>query len=482
MDKNIDLAIAKEDNTIKEVMEIIDRGGFRVAFVVDGAKKILGVVTDGDVRRALLGGRDFGANIGQIMNKEPITAPQSASVAALMNLMLKYNIQQIPLIDGDGAIINIALLSELKTIPLSNPDITKKEIELLNKVLTTPILSIGPKVKEFEKKIADYVGVKYAVAVNSGTSGLHLCVRSLGIKDGDEVITSPFSFVASANCVLFERANPVFVDIDPNTLCIDPSKIEEKITKKTKAILLVDIFGHPCDMDPIMEIAKKYNLRVIEDACEAIGAEYKGKKAGSFGDCGVLAFYPNKQITTAEGGMILTNNENIARLCRSMRNQGRDDDGAWLTCTRLGYNYRMSELSGALGVGQMERIEEILGKRDKVARLYNKKLKVLKGILTPYVSTDAKISWFVYVIRLDDPSKRDFIIKQMEVRGITCRNYLPSIHLQPFYANLFGYQRNSFPISEKTSDSTIALPFYSNLMESDIDYVCANLADVMEKI
>ncbi len=242
---------------------------------------------------------------------------------------------------------------------------------------------------------------KYGIGVNSGTSGLHLCIRSLNIKDGDEVITTPFSFIASANCILFERAKPVFVDIDENTLNIDPTKIEEKITKKTKAILPVHIFGHPCQMDKIMEIAKKYYLVVIEDACEAIGAEFDRRKVGSWGTVSVFAFYPNKQITTAEGGMVVTNDGQIAKLCRSMRNQGRDEESEWLSFKRLGYNYRMNELNAALGVAQIDRIDEIFTKRQRVADFYNEKLKGVDGIRIPFVAPGVKISWFVYVIRLN---------------------------------------------------------------------------------
>ncbi len=359
-----------------------------------------------------------------------------------------------------------------KVIPLSSPDITYKERRIIEEVLEGSCLSMGPKLEEFEKKIANYIGVKYAVAVNSGTSALHLSIRSLGIKEGDEVITTPFSFIASANCILFEKAKPVFVDIDKDTLCIDASKIEEKITKRTKAIIPVHIFGHPCKMDEIMRIAKKHNLKVIEDACEAIGAEYKGKKVGSFGDISTFAFYPNKQITTGEGGMILTNNKKIAELSRSMRNQGRDKKNRH---SILGYNYRMDELSAALGVAQMERIEEILAKREKVAKTYNQKIQGL------YISSDVKMSWFIYLIKLDEifsRKDRDKVIKELKERGIGCNNYFPPIHLEPLY----GYKRGEFPITERVSDLTIALPFYNNLKKEDIDYVCKNLKEILKKI
>ncbi|MBI1866441.1 MAG: DegT/DnrJ/EryC1/StrS family aminotransferase [Candidatus Staskawiczbacteria bacterium] len=364
-------------------------------------------------------------------------------------------------------------------ITLSKPDIADSDRKAVLEVLKTNDLSLGKKYLEFEKKIADFTGVNYAVAVNSGTSGLHLIIRALGIGKGDEVITTPFSFISSANCILFQGAKPVFVDIKSDTFNIDVSKIEEKITNKTKAILAVDIFSQPADWEELQKIAKKHNLFLIEDSAEALGSAYKGKKCGSFGDAGVFAFYPNKQITTGEGGVILTNNQKIAALCKSMANQGRDlKSGKWLEHIRLGYNYRLDEMSCALGISQMKRIKEILKKREKVALLYNKKLESIKGVELPYISKENKISWFVYVVKLSENfagEKRNKIIKKMADRGIHCSNYFQTIHLQPFYREMFFYKEGDFPIAENISKRTLALPFYNNLMEKDIDFVVKNL-------
>lgn len=482
----IDLITILEKSSIREAMEGINKSGIRMALVVDQEKKLLGIVSDGDIRRALLSGEDIESSVKKIMVKNPICAEEGTPTVDLLETMISKKIQEIPIINKQGILVDIVSLRDLKTIPLSNPDITKKEVDVINQVLSTPFLSIGPKIQEFEQKIADYIGTKYAIGVNSGTSGLHLCIRSLDIKDGDEIITSPFSFIASANCALFERAKPVFVDIDENTLCIDADKIEEKITEKTKAILPVHVFGYSCNMDKIMEIAKKHNLAVIEDSCEAIGTEYKGKKVGSFGDVGVLAFYPNKQITTAEGGMIVTNNEKIAKLCRSLRNQGRDEGDEWLSHSRLGYNYRMSELSAALGTTQMDRIDEIIGKRQKVAQRYNQKLAEVDGVKIPHLSSEVKMSWFVYVVRLDDKrfsqKDRDMIIKRLGAMGVNSRDYFPPIHLEPFYVSMFGYKKGDFPITEKVSGLTLALPFYNNLTDKEIDYTCESLKAVLETI
>ncbi len=479
MDKKIELAFIKADQTVREVMSRLDKSGLRFGLVIDENKKLLGLITDGDIRSNLLAGKDLNAPVRDVMTSHPVTASEGTPASELLEIMLKKSIYEIPIIDKEGKVLDVVLFSELKSIPLSMPDITYKEVQIINLVLGTPFLSNGPKIREFEEKMANFIGTKYAVAVNSGTSGLHLCIKSLDIKDGDEVITTPFSFIASANCILFERAKPVFVDIDKNTLCMDPSMIEGKITKKTKAILPVHVFGHPCQMDKIQEIAKKYNLAVIEDACEALGTEYKDRKVGTFGEAAVFSFYPNKPITTSEGGLIVTNNKKIADLCQSMRNQGRGKGNSWLSHERLGYNYRMGELNAALGVIQMERLEEILAKREKVANLYNERLKELKGIKVPYVAPGAKISWFVYVIRLDEKrfsrEDRDQIIHLLETKGINCRDYFPSIHLQKFYRESFGYKPGDFPITEKISDLTIALPFYNNLSVSEIDYICESL-------
>lgn len=484
MKKNLSVITLQKQSTLKDALTSLEKSGIRGVFVVDEIGMLLGMITDGDVRRALTKQKNTSLPVTAIMNAHPITAKVHTPFTRLLLLMRKKNILQIPLVDEKGRLVDVALLSELQHIPLASPDINQSDRNIIAEVLGTPFLSIGPKVEAFEQKIAAYVGTRYAIAVNSGTSGLHLCVRTLDIKDGDEVITTPFSFIASANCILFERAKPVFVDIDPETLCIDPRSIEKKITKRTKAILPVHIFGHPCDMDAIRTIAKKHALSIIEDACEALGSEYKGKRVGALGDVGVFAFYPNKQITTSEGGMIVTNSERIAKLCRSMRNQGRDEGDAWLSHSRLGYNYRMSELPAALGVSQMNRIDEMLGKRDRVAQLYQRKLKAIPHIRTPFVASDVKMSWFIYVIRLD-PSMfsrpdRDALIKKLQAHGIQCRDYFPPIHLEPFYRDMFGYKKGDFPITENVAERTIALPFHNNLSAKEIAYISKTLAFLLK--
>lgn len=369
-----------------------------------------------------------------------------------------------------------------KTIPLSRPDIGRKEKEAVMNVLDSDWLSMGPAVEQFENKMADITRRRYAVAVSNGTAGLHLAVRGLGIGEGDEVITTPFSFVASANCFLFERAVPVFVDIEPLTLNIDSNLIEKKITNKTKGILPVHIFGHPADMSKINQIAVKNGLLVVEDACEAIGASYNGKKVGSESDAAVFAFYPNKQITTGEGGVITTNRTELAELCRSMRNQGRGNLKGWLEHCRLGYNYRLDELSAALGCVQLDRLTEILAKRERVANKYTEKLRNLKGVELPFVMPGMQMSWFVYVIRIDPQINRDLVMQELSMRGIECRAYFQPIHLQPFYRKIFNYKVGDYPVAEYAARTTLALPFYNNLSDEEIEYVVSNLKDVISSI
>jgi perosamine synthetase len=361
-----------------------------------------------------------------------------------------------------------------KEIALARPDITQREIDAVVAVLRTPTLSLGPKVTEFEHKFAALCRTRFAVACNSGTSALHLVTRALGIGPGDEVVTTPFSFVASANCVLFVGARPVFVDITPDTWCLDPARLEAAVTPRTKALLPVDVFGLTADMDPIRQIASRRGLRIIEDSCEAAGASYHDRPAGSLGDVGVFGFYPNKQITTGEGGMIVTDDEEIARLTSSIRNQGRGAGAAWLCHERLGYNFRLSDINCALGSVQVDRLPEILEARARVARWYDQRLAGESRLTGQHVPSACRKSWFVYIVRLapDYPADaRDRILSGLRGQGIACSNYFVPIHLQPFYREQFGHRPGDFPVCEELAARTIALPFHAFLTEADIDRV-----------
>lgn len=366
---------------------------------------------------------------------------------------------------------------KLKKYSIAKPFIGKEEKQYVLEVLRSGILSIGPKVKEFEEKFSKKIGTKYACAVSSGTAGLHLAMIAADIGVGDEVITAPFSFVSSANCILYVGAKPIFVDINPLTYNMDVQKIEAKITRKTKAILVVHIFGQPADMTPILKIARKHNLKIIEDACESICATYKGKKVGTFGESAVFAFYPNKQMTTAEGGMIVTNNKKIYELCCSLRNQGRAKNMQWLDYERLGYNYRMDEMSAALGLVQLEKLDFVIRERRKIAKLYNRYLSEYSDLIqAPQTAKDNTHTWFVYVIKFKNKKiNRDKIIDKLKKQGIHTRPYLPSIHLFGFYKKQFGYKKGDFPVSEDISNNSLALPFYIGLKESDIKYITKQL-------
>ncbi|MBM4103677.1 MAG: DegT/DnrJ/EryC1/StrS family aminotransferase [Planctomycetes bacterium] len=367
-------------------------------------------------------------------------------------------------------------------VPLSRPDITEAEIEAVTDVLRTPNLSLGPKLREFEKAFCDYIGCNYAVAVNSGTSGLFLCLSAMGIGPGDEVITTPFTFIATSNVILMVGAKPVFVDIDPVTLNIDPVKMEKAITPRTKAIIPVEVFGSPAGFDAICEIARKHNLLIVEDSCEGLGSMLHGKKAGTFGDMSVFAFYPNKQMTTGEGGMILTDNKHWADLCCSLRSQGRSIGGGWLAHERLGYNYRLCDINCVLGIVQLSRIEEFVEKRRAVAQMYQQLLSDDSRIIVPTEPDGCRMSWFVFVIQLPgyNQDKRNTTMKKLVERGIQVSNYFPPVHLQPFMIQQFGFKSGDFPLTESVSQRTIALPFHNNLSADEVKTVCNELKACLE--
>jgi dTDP-4-amino-4,6-dideoxygalactose transaminase len=383
---------------------------------------------------------------------------------------------------------------------LASPDLSDAEREAVMAVLNTPYLSMGPEHVAFEQAIADYVGARHAVSVSSGTAGLHLCVRAAGIQDGDLVLTTPFSFMASTNVMLFERAIPVFVDADPVSGNIDVAQLAQAaedlnaggkaaarwLPRKgaenhgpLKALLPVDVFGQPADMDAVRAIAEAHQLAVIEDSCEAIGAEYKGRKAGMLGDCGVFAFYPNKQITTAEGGVIVTNDGKAADFMRALRNQGRAPGDTWLEHSYLGYNYRIDELSAALGRVQMTRLDEMLEKRARVAGWYNTRLAGLVPVETLQILPETtRMSWFVYVVRTAPGIDRDELIRRMADERIPARPYFAPIHLQPYMKEMFGYRMGDYPVTEDLGARGIALPFSSVMTEEQVGIVC----EVLEKL
>ncbi len=388
-------------------------------------------------------------------------------------------------------------------IRMSSPDLTDADRQAVLDVVNTPNLSMGPKIDAFERSFCGLTGAKHAIGVSSGTAGLHLCIRAADIGEGDLVVTTPFSFVSSTNVILFERAVPVFVDVDPVTGNIDTVLLEKAVEdigrggdaaqrwlprklpsanrgglKSLKAILPVDVFGQPADYDLINHIASQNDLKVIEDSCEALGGEYKGLPAGTLGDYGVFAFYPNKQITTGEGGMIVTDDDQAAEFMRALRNQGRAPGDTWLQHTHLGYNYRLDEMSAALGLSQMKRLETLLKQRGQVAEWYTKHLAKVDGVTPPQIVGDTtRVSWFVYVIRVDETIDRDRFAKILIGKGIPVRPYFAPIHLQPYMVEMFGYQQGDYPVTEDLGNRSLALPFSGTMSEEEVVTVCQKIAE-----
>jgi perosamine synthetase len=366
-------------------------------------------------------------------------------------------------------------------IPLARPVLGEAEERAVIEVLRSGQLSLGPRLEEFEEAFAEMVGARCASAVSSGTAGLHLALRSVGVQDGDEVITSPFSFVASANAVIYERARPVFADIDPVTLNLDPSAAAEAITPRTRALLPVHIFGYPADMPTFERIAERHGLALVEDACEALGAKHAdGPAVGARGNPSVFGFYANKQITTGEGGMITLADGAVKERIDSERNQGRAPDMGWLDHDRLGFNYRLSEIACALGIAQLERLDEMLAGRASVAGLYRQALGEIDGLELPCPDHGGSVrGWFVFVVQLPVGVDRDEAVRSLAAEGIQSKPYLPAIHLMSFYRERYGHREGEFPVCEDVAARSIALPFFPEMTEGQVGRVAQALRAVI---
>lgn len=399
----------------------------------------------------------------------------------------------------------------VSTIPLAHPDITDEDVRLVTEVIRSGRLSMGPMLERFEHLVATRAGRPHGIGVSSGTAGLHLVLKALGVEEGDEVITPAFSFIASANCILYCNAKPVFIDCDPRTLNMDLQKVEDAITDKTRAIVGVEVFGNPEGMNELAAIATKHEIPLVEDACEGLGGRLGKTPIGGFGRAAVFGFYANKQITTGEGGMIVTHDDKLADACRSMRNQGRAAQsqlsaqdltrqvesrraagggfssgglGNWLSHERLGYNYRLSEIAAAMGVAQMNRLDDLIHRRQEVADAYTRCLGGSPDIMVPTVSPETFMSWFVYVVRLSDrftADDRDSIIDGMRRHDIGASNYFPPIPLMPFYQKMFGFKPGDFPVAESISHRTLALPFFTQITDREVDLICQTVELMMQR-
>jgi len=370
---------------------------------------------------------------------------------------------------------------EVEAVPLSGPYLDEQEEELVIKVLRSGRLSLGPMISRFEEMLADRVGAPYVAAVSSGTAGLHLLSIAAGIGPGDEVITSPFSFASSANCFLYEGGSPVFADIDPSTLNLDPAAVEAAITPRTKAIVAVDIFGYPCELDELRGICDRHGLALIEDSAEALGAEYKGRPLGSHGVSGVFAFYPNKQIATGEGGVVVTHDEETYKLVVSLRNQGRDyETGGWFNHVRLGFNYRWTDVQAAIGVAQLEKLDRILQLRRDAAARYGELLANVEGVsaLRPD-DADHRRSWFVYVVQVDPGIDRDRVMARLREDGVSTAEYVPCIHLQSYMRDAYGFGEGLCPVAEGVSARSLALPFWTGIEPRTQERVAEVLASAL---
>jgi perosamine synthetase len=361
-------------------------------------------------------------------------------------------------------------------VPLSRPYIDERDEELVLDVLRSGRLSLGPAIDRFEELFAERVGAPYAAAVSSGTAGLHMLCHIAGVEEGDEVITSPVSFVATANCFIFEGGRPVFADVDPQTLNLDPAAVEAAITDRTKGIVAVDMFGYPCELDALRGIAERHRLFLIDDSCEALGAEYKGAAVGSHGISGAFGFYPNKQITTGEGGIVTTHSEEEWELVKSLRNQGRSYDSRWFHHVRLGFNYRITDLQAALGIGQLEKLDRLLAMRAEVAARYGDLLDGVDGVEPPLVDdADHRRSWFVYVVKVAPGVDRDAVLERLGSKGIEAGLYVPAVHLQPYMRERYGFAEGMCPVAEDACSRTLALPFFPQLEAGDQERVVDSL-------
>ena len=365
-------------------------------------------------------------------------------------------------------------------VPLSRPYLDEREEELVLDVLRSGRLSLGPAIERFEQLIAERVGAPYAAAVSSGTAGLHMLCHIAGVGEGDEVITSPVSFVATANCFIFEGGRPVFADVDQQTLNLDPEAVEAAITDRTKGIVTVDMFGYPCELDELRAIAARHGLWLIDDSCEALGAEYKGSPIGSHGVSGAFGFYPNKQITTGEGGIVTTHSEDEWELLKSLRNQGRSYDSRWFHHVRLGFNYRITDVQAAMGIAQLEKLDRLLAMRADVARRYGELLGSIDGVELPCADdADHRRSWFVYVVKVAEGIDRDAVLERLASQGIEAGHYVPAVHLQPYLRDAYGFSEGMCPVAEDACSRTLALPFFPQLEAEDQKLVVDALQDAL---
>ena len=455
--------------TIKTAMAAIDAGGIGIAMLVNkGPNRFSGLVTDGDIRRALLAGTGLSSQATVIPRPNATVARSEMRASEIASLFSKA-IRIIPILNKKGQVVDLAMMESRLRLPIAEPAIGEKELSYVTEaILGGWVSSAGSFITRFEKLFSEYCGAKYAIATSSGTTALHLALESLNITRKDEVIVPTFSFISTANAVCYTGARPIFIDSEQDSWNINPELIEAAITPKTKAIIAVHIYGHPAKMDAINNIASKYNLKIIEDAAEAHGALYKGHRVGNLGDIGCFSFYGNKTITTGEGGMIVTDNPKVAEKIRILRDHGMSPEKKYWHIL-LGYNYRMTNLQAALGVAQMEKIDSLLAAKKRISLRYSKALRNVSGINLPQDNDWAVRSTWLYTITVNTKvfgKNRDQLMEFLKSHEIDARPAFPSIHKQPIYRT--GQQ---LPVAEELSNTGLSLPSSVNLLDSDVNRV-----------
>lgn len=466
---NIEKLSIGPESTIRQAMQAIGNGELGVTFIVDETGALKSLLTDGDVRRALLAGFGLQSSVSVIKTNTPVVVK---SEHAVEDAFRKFNdkIRVIPVLDTDGKIVDVHFRDKRTHIAVTNPLFDEDEIELLNECIVSGwVSSGGPFVTKFENMMAEYCGTKYAISCSSATSGLHLALLAHDIGPGDEVLVPSLTFIATANAVSYTGATPVFIDSEINTWNIDPDLISDAITPKTKAIIPVHLYGHPADMDPINDIAKKHNLFVVEDAAEAQGAKYKNKMVGSLADVAVFSFFGNKIITTGEGGMIVTDNPNIAEKCRILRDHGMSKERRYWHEV-IGYNYRMTNMQAALGVAQMGKIDKIILRKKEIAEKYQSHLENVPGITLPSNTNWVENVYWLYTILIDiniSGCDIDKLISELKRQGIDSRPVFPPVHKQPVYDSGL-----ILPVSEQISYHGISLPSAPEIRNEDIENIC----------
>jgi perosamine synthetase len=478
MKEKIKKITVDSSGTIRTVLQAIDRGAIGVALLAEpGSGKFVGLVTDGDVRRALLKGLGLESSADRIEHPETITATVDMNLNEI-SAMFSEPIRVVPVLNNERIVVDLALFGTRGYFPVAAPKFGDAELRYVSEcVLTGWVSSVGKFVRRFESQFSEFCGTKFAITTSSGTAALHLSLVALGIGPGDEVIVPSLTFISTANAVVFTGATPVFLDSEFETWNMDTTTIEAAVSNKTKAIIPVHLYGHPANMDPVLIMAKKHNLAVIEDAAEAHGALYRGEMVGSLGDLGVFSFYGNKTITTGEGGMIVTDNEDLAEKLRILRDHGMDPERRYWH-TVLGYNYRMTNIQAALGVGQMERIDQIIEQKRRNAAFYNKGLQDIQGITTPPELAWAKNIYWLYSILVN---KDEFGISSQELglelkrKGIDTRPLFLPVHQQPIYNT-----GQRLPVCEQLSLCGLSLPSFADLNRDEIRRVVKEVTNIQE--